>query len=91
LGPAITNLLTTDPTDPGILGAVLRLLSRYGTKLTTQAYLDSLSWMPDDVKDVVAIHTLNAGVAPDQTLALYASMAAVMSSDGVFVPRGRRV
>jgi len=88
LGSAITNLLTTDPTDPGILGAVLRLLSRYGTKLTTQAYLDSLSWMPDDVKDVVAIHTLNAGVAPDQTLALYASMAAVMSSDGVFVPRG---
>ncbi len=88
LGPAITNLPTTDPTDPGILGAVLRLLSRYGTKLTTQAYLDSLSWMPDDVKDVVAIHTLNAGVAPDQTLALYASMAAVMSSDGVFVPRG---
>lgn len=88
LGPAITNLLTTDPTDPGVLGAVLRLLSRYGTKLTTQAYLDSLSWMPDDVKDVVAIHTLNAGVAPDQTLALYASMAAVMSSDGVFVPRG---
>ena len=88
LGPAITHLLTTDPSDPGILGAVLRLLSRYGTKLTTQAYLDSLSWMPDDVKDVVAIHTLNAGVAPDQTLALYASMAAVMSSDGVFVPRG---
>ena len=88
LGPAITNLLTTDPTDPRILGAVLRLLSRYGTTLTTQAYLDSLSWMPEDVKDVVAIHTLNAGVAPDQTLALYASMAAVMSRDGVWVPRG---
>lgn len=88
LGPAITNLLTTDPTDPGILGAVLRLLSRYGTKLTTQAYLESLPWMPDDVKDVIAIHTLNAGVAPDQTLALFASMAAVMSTDGVFVPKG---
>jgi phytoene desaturase len=88
LGPAITNLLTTDPTDPGILGAVLRLLSRYGTKLTTQAYLDSLEWMPDDVKDVIAIHTLNAGVAPDQTLALFASMAAVMATDGVFVPKG---
>lgn len=88
LGPAITNLLTTDPTNPRILGAVLRLLSRYGTTLTTQAYLDSLSWMPEDVKDVVAIHTLNAGVAPDQTLALYASMAAVMSRDGVWVPRG---
>ena len=88
LGPAITHLLTTDPTDLRILGAVTRLLSRYGSTLTTQSYLDSLSWMPQDVKDVVAIHTLNAGVAPDQTLALYASMAAVMASDGVFVPRG---
>ena len=88
LGSAITHLLTTDPRDPGILGAVLRLLSRYGTKLTTQAYLDSLSWMPKDVKDVIAIHTLNAGVAPDQTLALFASMAAVMSTEGVFVPKG---
>lgn len=88
LGPAITHLLTTDPTSLGILGAVVRLLSRYGSTLTTQSYLDSLTWMPQDVKDVVAIHTLNAGVAPDQTLALYASMAAVMASDGVFVPRG---
>jgi phytoene desaturase len=44
--------------------------------------------MPDDVKDVIAIHTLNAGVAPDQTLALFASMAAVMATDGVFVPKG---
>jgi phytoene desaturase len=88
LGPAITHLLTTDPRDPGILGAVLRLLSRYGTRLTTQSYLDSLAWMPDDVKDIIAIHTLNAGVAPDQTLALFASMAAVMSSDGVYVPQG---
>ncbi len=88
LGPAITHLLTTDPTSLGILGAVVRLLSRYGSHLTTQSYLDSLTWMPRDVKDVVAIHTLNAGVAPDQTLALYASMAAVMASDGVFVPRG---
>ncbi|MEL0149377.1 MAG: NAD(P)/FAD-dependent oxidoreductase, partial [Pontimonas sp.] len=88
LGPAITHLLTTDPTNLGILGAVVRLLSRYGSHLTTQSYLDSLTWMPQDVKDVVAIHTLNAGVAPDQTLALFASMAAVMASDGVFVPRG---
>lgn len=88
LGPAITHLLTTDPTSLGILRAVVRLLSRYGRTLTTQSYLESLPWMPQDVKDVVAIHTLNAGVAPDQTLALYASMAAVMASDGVFVPRG---
>ena len=88
LGPSITNLLTTDPTDPGILGAVLRLLSRYGSRLTTQSYLESLSWMPEDLKDVIAIHTLNAGVSPDQTLALFGSMAAVMATDGVWVPRG---
>ena len=88
LGPAITDLLTADPWDRRVLPAVTRLLSRYGTRLTTQAFLDSLSWMPDDVKDVIAIHTLNAGVAPNQTLALYASMAAVMATDGVWVPRG---
>ena len=88
LGPAITNLLTSDPLSPGILSAVGSLLSRYGTTLTTQSFLDSLKWMPADVKDVIAIHTLNAGVAPNQTLALFASMAAVMSTDGVWVPKG---
>lgn len=88
LGPAITNLLTSDPLSPGILSAVTSLLSRYGTTLTTQSFLDSLKWMPRDVKDVIAIHTLNAGVAPNQTLALFASMAAVMATDGVWVPRG---
>lgn len=88
LGPAITNLLTSDPLSPGILSAVSSLLSRYGTTLTTQSFLDSLKWMPHDVKDVIAIHTLNAGVAPNQTLALFASMAAVMATDGVWVPRG---
>ena len=88
LGPAITNLLTSDPLSPGILSAVSSLLSRYGTTLTTQSFLDSLKWMPEDVKDVIAIHTLNAGVAPNQTLALFASMAAVMATDGVWVPRG---
>ena len=88
LGPAITNLLTSDPLGPGILSAVGSLLSRYGTKLTTQSFLDSLEWMPRDVKDVIAIHTLNAGVAPNQTLALFGSMAAVMATDGVWVPQG---
>jgi phytoene desaturase len=88
LGPAITHLLTADPWDKGILPALGRLLSRYGTRLTTAAFLDGLDWMPQDLKDVIAIHTLNAGVAPEQTLALYASMAAVMATDGVWVPRG---
>lgn len=88
LGPAITDLLTSDPWDPEVLPAVTRLLSRYGTTLTTEAYLKSLAWMPEDLRDVIAIHTLNAGVSPRQTLALFGSMAAVMSTDGVWVPKG---
>lgn len=88
LGEAITTLLTKDPWDPGILGAGKELLKRYGTRLTTKSYLDGLDWMPHDLKDVISIHTLNAGVSPDQTLALYATMAAVMAEDGVFVPKG---
>jgi len=88
LGPAITHLLTADPWDKGILPAIAKLLSRYGTRLTTASFLAGLDWMPEDLKDVIAIHTLNAGVGPEQTLALFASMAAVMASDGVWVPRG---
>ena len=88
LGPAITNLLTSDPWDPDVLPAVLSLLSRYGTRLTTDSYLTGLSWMPEPLRDVIAIHTLNAGVSPRQTLALYGTMAAVMATDGVWVPRG---
>lgn len=88
LGPAITNLLTSDPWDPEVLPAVTSLLSRYGTRLTTDSYLNGLSWMPEALRDVIAIHTLNAGVSPRQTLALYGTMAAVMATDGVWVPRG---
>lgn len=88
LGPAITHLLTADPWDTDVLPAVGRLLSRYGARLTTDSYLKGLAWMPDELRDVIAIHTLNAGVSPRQTLALYASMAAVMATDGVWVPRG---
>ena len=88
LGEAITTLLTKDPWDPRILGAGKELLKRYGSRLTTESYLKGLEWMPQELKEVIAIHTLNAGVSPDQTLALYATMAAVMAEDGVFVPRG---
>ncbi len=88
LGPEITKLLTTDPRSLRVLSSVTRLLARYGSKLTTQRYLDSLGWMPPDLKEIIAIHTLNAGVSPDRTLAMYASMAAVMASDGVYVPEG---
>jgi phytoene desaturase len=47
LGPEITLLLTTDPLDRQILPALRRLLSVYGTKLTTKSYLDNMKWLPD--------------------------------------------
>lgn len=88
LGPEITALLTADPLDRKTLPALGRLLKTYGRHLTTKSYLDSLGWMPEGLKEIIAIHTLNAGVAPTKTPALYASMPAVMSRDGVYVPEG---
>jgi phytoene desaturase len=88
LGPEVTRLLTTDPADRRTLPALGRLLRIYGAKLTTRSYLDSLQWLPEGLREIIAIHTLNAGVAPTRTPALYASMPAIMSVDGVFVPEG---
>ena len=88
LGPEVTRLLTADPADPRTLPALGRLLRIYGTKLTTRSYLDSLQWLPDGLREIIAIHTLNAGVVPTRTPALYASMPAIMAVDGVFVPEG---
>ena len=88
LGPEIARLLTTDPLDPRVLPALRRLLSVYGAKLTTKAYLDSLEWLPDGLREVIAIHTLNAGVGPARTPALFASMPAVMANEGIWVPEG---
>ena len=88
LGPEVTRLLTADPVDRRTLTALGRLLKTYGTKLTTHSYLNGLSWLPEGLREVIAIHTLNAGVAPTRTPALYASMPAIMAADGVFVPEG---
>jgi phytoene desaturase len=88
LGPEVTRLLTADPADRRTLPALGRLLRTYGAKLTTRSYLDSLRWLPEGLREIIAIHTLNAGVAPTQTPALYASMPAIMAVDGVFVPEG---
>jgi phytoene desaturase len=88
LGPEVTRLLTTDPLDRRTLPALRRLLRVYGAKLTTRRYLDGLRWLPEGLREIIAIHTLNAGVAPTQTPALYASMPAVMAVDGIFVPEG---
>ena len=88
LGPEVTRLLTADPADRRTLPALGRLLRIYGAKLTTRSYLDSLQWLPEGLREIIAIHTLNAGVAPTRTPALYASMPAIMAVDGVFVPEG---
>jgi phytoene desaturase len=88
LGPQVTRLLTADPTDRRTLPALGGLLRVYGRRLTTRSYLDGLPWLPDGLREVIAIHTLNAGVSPDRTPALYASMPAVMAHDGVFAPEG---
>jgi len=88
LGPEVTRLLTADPADRRTLPALGRLLRVYGAKLTTRSYLDSLSWLPEGLREIIAIHTLNAGVAPTRTPPLYASMPAIMAVNGVFVPEG---
>ena len=88
LGPEVTRLLTTDWHRPEIRPALLKLLKLYGARPTTRSYLDGLRWMPQGLREIIAIHTLNAGVSPSRTPALYASMPAVMAVDGVWVPKG---
>ena len=88
LTPAISKLLTAHPLDPRALPALSKMSAVYGARLTTQTYVDALRWMPAGLREVVKIHTLNAGVAPSKTLALYASMTASMASQGISVPVG---
>lgn len=88
LGPEVTRLLTSDPADRRTLPALGRLLAIYGRRLTTRSYLDGLGWMPKGLREVIAIHTLNAGVSPARTPALYASMPAIMADEGIFAPEG---
>lgn len=88
LTPEVTKLLTKQPTDLTTLPALGKITSRYGLRLTTDAYVKGLKWMPEGLKEVIAIHTLNAGVSPKDTLALYASMTAIMAVDGISVPVG---
>ena len=84
----IGQLLTKSPMDLGALPSLAKLQSTYGLRLTTNRYLNGLKYLPDDLRDVIAIHTLNAGVSPRKTLALYASITAVMATDGIRVPVG---
>ena len=84
----IGNLLTKSPMDLRALPSLAKLQKTYGLRLTTNRYLKGLKYLPDDLREVIAIHTLNAGVSPRKTLALYASITAVMATDGIRVPVG---
>jgi phytoene desaturase len=88
LAEPITKLLTTSPMGKSALPAVAKIFKRYGKNLTAEKFLKNLSWMDEDLKEVIAIHTLNAGIAPKDTSALYVSITAVMSSQGISVPTG---
>ena len=85
---SISKLLTAHPLDPKALPAVVKMAGVYGKNLTTSSYLRSLKWLPEGLREVIAIHTLNAGIAPSKTLALYASMTAAMATEGISVPIG---
>lgn len=88
LDQEITTLLTNTSMSPKALPAVSKLVSNYGINLTTKSYLDSLKWLPKGLKEIISIHTLNAGVGPESTLALFATMPAVMATQKVLVPVG---
>jgi phytoene desaturase len=88
LDKEITTLLTNTSMSPKAVPAVGKLVSNYGLRLTTKSYLDGLKWLPEGLKEVISIHTLNAGVAPESTLALFATMPAVMATQQVLVPVG---
>ncbi len=88
LTPAISKMLTTNPMSPTNYAGLGQLMRVYRGRLTTNSYLNSLRWLPEPLKEVIAIHTLNAGVAPEKSLALYASITASMATQGIHVPVG---
>lgn len=88
LGAEVSSMLTAHPSSVSSLPAVGSVFRRYGARITARAYLDGLTWMPEGLREVIAIHTLNAGISPRRTLALYASMPAIMGRDGIWVPEG---
>ena len=57
-------------------------------KLTARGYLDSLSWLPEGLREVIAVHALDGGSGPRNSPALYAAMPAVIAEEGAWVPEG---
>jgi phytoene dehydrogenase-like protein len=85
-GPDVTLLLVSDWKDPRIR-PVLRRIAGLAT-LTARGYLDGLSWLPDGLREIIAVHALDGGSGPRNTPALYAAMPAVIAEDGAWVPEG---
>ncbi|BBL79636.1 dehydrogenase [Rubrobacter xylanophilus] len=90
LGKEVERLLVSDPLDIRVLPALLRLLRTYGLRgrLTASGYLRTLGWLPEGLREIIAIHSLNAGVGPDRVSALYASLPAIVAEEGAWVPEG---
>ena len=88
LGEEITTLLTNTSLSLKAIPAGNKLISNYGIRFTTKRYLNGLKWLPEGLKEIISIHTLNAGVGPEKTLALFATIPAVMATQQVRVPVG---
>ncbi len=58
-GPDVTLLLVSDWKDPRIRPVLRRIAGL--AKLTAKGYLDGLSWLPDGLREMIAVHALAAG------------------------------
>src|SRR5919205_1340367 len=85
-GPDVTLLLVSDWKDPRIRPVLRRIAGL--AKLTAKGYLDGLSWLPDGLREGIAVHALDGGAGPRNTPALYAAMPAVIAEEGAWVPEG---
>ena len=85
-GPDVTLLLVSDWKDPRIRPVLRRIAGL--AKLTAKGYLDSLSWLPEGLREIIGVHALDGGSGPRNTPALYAAMPAVIAEEGAWVPQG---
>ncbi|MEY3029422.1 MAG: hypothetical protein RL198_819 [Actinomycetota bacterium] len=84
----ITRLLSRPIADSASLLATLRLALSWRGRINAAGYLRSLHWLPQELREIIAIHSLNAGLPPSKTLTLFASLPAIMAKQGVMVPHG---
>ena len=85
-GPDVTLLLVSDWKDPRIRPVLRRIAGL--AKLTARGYLDSLTWLPEGLREIIAIHALDGGAGPRNSPALYAAIPAVIAMEGAWVPEG---